>query len=362
MRTAKKLMAFLVLAFVIITTVACNNAETKDKTEQNMKEKETDTKSKSEGIDYKALVNKLNPLPEEWEDELEISNTVNSVGDDVEVESKAYEAFLKLKEDLQKNNGIYIELDSARRSVAEQQKIMYDFIKKYGEVYADKTVAVPGYSEHHTGLALDLYFRLKDEDGNYKDIYYNEDMVMYPHIWEQIHAKLADYGFILRYPDGREHITGYGYEPWHIRYIDDVNAANEIMKQGLTLEEYLSGERLPEVRVNYGKSKRYSHDELAEAVVQIKCEFSKMEGLELHALNYVENEKKAKKALKRINMIFEDADYTQAVCFISSFHTPSDADKNHWEPDKEYTDMKWWLARSKDGEWELVLYGRDDNI
>ena len=107
---------------------------------------------------------------------------------------------------------------------------------RYGSEYAAKTVATPGYSEHHTGLALDLYFRL---DG--KDIYYNEDMVKYPEIWEKIHAKLAKYGFILRYPEGKENITGYSYEPWHIRYIDDVNIAKEIMSQpGFTLEEWLN--------------------------------------------------------------------------------------------------------------------------
>ncbi|MBQ2616678.1 MAG: D-alanyl-D-alanine carboxypeptidase family protein, partial [Synergistaceae bacterium] len=95
-------------------------------------------------------------------------------------EKKAYSAYLLLKEDLQSNDGIEIELDSARRSVAAQKDIMARFIEKYGPEYAAKTVATPGYSEHHTGLALDLYFRL---DG--KDVYYNEDMVKYPEVWRK---------------------------------------------------------------------------------------------------------------------------------------------------------------------------------
>ena len=95
-------------------------------------------------------------------------------------------------------------------------------------------VAVPGFSEHHTGLALDLYLII---DG--KDVVLNEDMVQYPEIWEKIHAKLADHGFILRYLEGKEDITGYSYEPWHIRYIDDPAVAKEIMDEGITLEEYL---------------------------------------------------------------------------------------------------------------------------
>ena len=161
-----------------------------------------------DGIDYLALVNKLHPLPEGWEDALETVTIVNSVGDEVEVEAKAYAAYELLRADLEANDGIYIELDSARRSVAEQQDIMDRFIEKYGAEYAAKTVAQPGYSEHHTGLALDLYFKLRSDDGMFTDVYYNEDMVQYPEIWEKIHAKLADYGSILRYLDGKEHITG----------------------------------------------------------------------------------------------------------------------------------------------------------
>ena len=178
--------------------------------------------AKTDSIDYMALVNKTHALPDDWEDKLETVHMTNSVGDDVEVEKKAYDAYLELKAELEKE-GVYVDLDSARRSVAEQQRIMDDFTEKYGADYAAKTVAKPGYSEHHTGLALDLYLII---DG--KDVVENEDMIQYPEIWSKIHAKLADYGFILRYLDGSEHITGYGYEPWHIRYLDNVDTAKEI--------------------------------------------------------------------------------------------------------------------------------------
>ena len=191
-------------------------------------------------INYLVLVNKLNALPEGWEEALITTTITNSVGDEVEVEVRAYDAYLALKEDLEKNEGIYIELDSARCSVAAQQDIMDRFIEKYGADYAAKTVATPGYSEHHTGLALDLYFRLRGEDGQFTDVYYNEDMVKYPESWEKIHARLAGYGFILRYPEGKEQITGYGYESWHIRYVDSADIAKEITDQGITLEEYLA--------------------------------------------------------------------------------------------------------------------------
>ena len=186
-----------------------------------------------EGIDYLALVNKENKLPDGWEDKLETVTVTNSLGDEVEVEKTAYEAYLKLKDALAAED-VHVDLDSARRSVENQQRIWDDFMEEYGEVYTKRTVAVPGFSEHHTGLALDLYLII---DG--VDVYLNEDMVTYPEIWAKIHEKLADYGFILRYLEGKEAITGYGYEPWHIRYVGSVGIAREIADAGITLEEYL---------------------------------------------------------------------------------------------------------------------------
>ena len=186
-----------------------------------------------QGIDYLVLVNKENKLPDDWEDSLETVTVKNSLGDDVEVEKRAYEAYLELKDDLLKKD-IHVDLDSARRSVAAQQQIWDDFTVKYGEDYTKRYVAVPGYSEHHTGLALDLYLVI---DG--VDVYENEDMVEYPEIWAKIHEKLADHGFILRYLEGKESITGYGYEPWHIRYVRSPELAKLITVQGVTLEEYL---------------------------------------------------------------------------------------------------------------------------
>lgn len=305
------------------------------------------------GIDYLALVNKLNPLPEGWEDALETVRMTNSVGDDVEVEKKACEAYERLKADLFENDGIEIELDSARRSIAAQQDIMDRFIEKYGADYAAKTVAQPGYSEHHTGLALDLYFRL---DG--KDVYYNEDMVQYPEIWEKIHAKLADYGFILRYPEGKEHITGYGYEPWHIRYVDSVEIAREIMSQpGMTLEVWLGAANDPELTIDCGTSELYTREELEEAIVQIKCKFASFAGCELHALRYAGDACNSKENLEWLNSLEDGTAYTQAVEFLSDFHSPIEDGPNAWERDTEYTDYQWWLARAEEGGWQLLSWG-----
>ena len=186
-------------------------------------------------IDYLVLVNKQNKLPDDWESNVELVEVKNAYDEDIKVEKKAYEKYLELKEDLAKD-GITIELDSCYRSVQRQQDLWDEWSAdpEKGPEYVKKYVAVPGYSEHHTGLAIDICLRVNGEL-----VYENDDMIKEKEIFSKIHAKLAKYGFILRYLEGKDDITGYSYEPWHLRYIDDIEAAKEIMDKGLTFEEYL---------------------------------------------------------------------------------------------------------------------------
>ena len=100
----------------------------------------------------------------------------------------------------------------------------------HGEVHAKRYVAKPGYSEHHTALALDL--TPYDTCGNEVQ---DDDYEAYG----KLHPHLHEFGFILRYPAGKEDVTGYPFEPWHIRYVG-VDAAREIYENGWTLEEYVS--------------------------------------------------------------------------------------------------------------------------
>ena len=197
--------------------------------------------------DYLVLVNKQTKLPDDWEAVVELEDATNSVPEDVElnedneyvatdvfkVEKKALEAFRALQADLEKD-GIIILLDSTYRSVARQEELWKEFEEEYGLEYCQKYVAVPGYSEHHTGLAIDVCL-LKDG----VIINDNDQMIAEKEIFGQIHARLADFGFILRYPEGKEDITGYGFEPWHFRYVG-VDAAKEITQAGVTLDEYLA--------------------------------------------------------------------------------------------------------------------------
>ncbi len=168
----KKLICLLTALLMVLTLGGC-------------KKKEEAPAEDDYVLDYLVLVNKLNPLPEDWEQTVRADHFTNTSGNDVEVETKAYAEYLKLKEELEAE-GIYVDLDSARRSIAAQQQIVEEFTELYGADYTAKVVATPGFSEHHTGLALDLYLII---DGVIVDE--NEDVLQHPEIWEIIHSKLA---------------------------------------------------------------------------------------------------------------------------------------------------------------------------
>lgn len=233
----RTVLALLLVALMAVMLCGCGSKDAAPQ-EDSAKTAETDAGVAPEddfddyGLDYLVLVNRETRLPEDWEEKVQLTESTNSVGDKVLTEKNAYAAYLKLKEDLEKE-GIHTELDSAYRSVAEQQKIIDDFTEKYGAEYAAEYAAVPGYTEHHTGLALDLYLIV---DG--KTVYENEDLVKYPEIWAKIHEKLPEYGFILRYP--KDNDLGYPYEEWHIRYVGSPEIAKEIYDRGITLDDYLA--------------------------------------------------------------------------------------------------------------------------
>lgn len=131
---------------------------------------------------------------------------------------------LSLLQQAANKNGFSLPLISGYRSYSTQNTIYNNYIKKWGQEYTDTVSARPGHSEHQTGLAFDVG-QLSNSYGETKE-----------GIW--LKENCYKYGFILRYLKGKENITGYAYEPWHIRYVG-VDIATEIMKKNLTLEEYL---------------------------------------------------------------------------------------------------------------------------
>ena len=122
------------------------------------------------------------------------------------------------------NAGYSMPLLSGFRSYSTQKVLYNSYVQTDGVEAADTYSARPGHSEHQTGLAFDV--------GNIDYGYGDTDAGR----WLNDHAH--EYGFIIRYLKGKESITGYVYEPWHIRYVG-VNVASEIHARGITLEEYL---------------------------------------------------------------------------------------------------------------------------
>lgn len=124
--------------------------------------------------------------------------------------------------------GLPIIVDSGYRSFKYQQVVLDALIKEKGDE-AFKLVALPGASEHQTGLAIDFAYY---ENGIYNDDVKENDKEA---IWLKNNA--WKYGFILRYPKGKEDVTGYNFEPWHFRFVG-LKLAKYLFKNDLTLEEY----------------------------------------------------------------------------------------------------------------------------
>ncbi|MGI5984491.1 MAG: M15 family metallopeptidase [Clostridiales bacterium] len=119
---------------------------------------------------------------------------------------------------------------SGWRSESEQIRIYEDSLAENGREFTQKYVAMPGCSEHQTGLAIDLA-------ENKPDIDFIRPDFPYEGICRRFREKASAFGFVERYPKGREDVTGIGWEPWHFRYVGFPHAAI-MQQQGMTLEEY----------------------------------------------------------------------------------------------------------------------------
>ena len=141
-----------------------------------------------------------------------------------DVDSEANAALAKMFQ-AAKAEGISLTVVSGYRSYERQNTLYNNYVARDGVEAADTYSARPGHSEHQTGLAFDLN-SLEESFGETK-----EGIWLREHCWE--------YGFIIRYPKGKEDITGYMYEPWHVRYLGEA-VAKSVFESGLCLEEYLN--------------------------------------------------------------------------------------------------------------------------
>ena len=173
------------------------------------------------------LVNKYNYLTEDYvPSNLEnISTTYARSG--MQLVKEAKEAFETLSENAKKE-GMNVIAMSSYRSYDYQVNLYNNYVAQDGKEAADKYSARPGYSEHQTGLAVDVYNL---------DLPYTSFEETKEFTWMQENA--YKYGFILRFPKDKVNITGYQYESWHYRYVGK-KVAKEIKDNNLTLEEYIA--------------------------------------------------------------------------------------------------------------------------
>lgn len=176
---------------------------------------------------YSIIINKANPISEDVLNNYTLTNVENNMYNGIKLEKETYNNYLKLKENLLER-GYYINIRSGFRTFNESKTIYNSYQREKGDSYAEKYVAKPGTSEHNTGLAFD--FVISSDKNTYKTNYESDEYFYLENI-----AYL--YGFIIRYPKGKEDVTGYNYEPWHLRYVG-VDLAKYLKKNNLTLEEY----------------------------------------------------------------------------------------------------------------------------
>lgn len=169
-------------------------------------------------VDALYVVNKTHTMPDDYVPPLV------SIGGTHYLQPDAAKAFATMKNAIAQAQ-IPLVVVSSYRSKATQAKLYQSYVQNFGQGFADMYSAKPRSSEHELGLALDL----------------NEDAgldgrgVSTLHRWLAEHAH--EYGYILRYPLGKEAITGYAYEPWHYRYVGE-DIARILSENGWTLEEY----------------------------------------------------------------------------------------------------------------------------
>lgn len=174
------------------------------------------------------MVNAYNPIPENWEDHIVYPPGFSPCGMDERIQQSVQDLINAAYAD-----GVPIWISSGYRSKEKQKSLLEQEIeghlrnglsREQAEIEAKKLVMPAGYSEHQTGLVIDI----NGVDPNFYQTKAYE--------WMTQHA--AEYGFIERYPEGKDHITGINFEPWHYRYVG-VENARAIQQSGLCLEEYI---------------------------------------------------------------------------------------------------------------------------
>ncbi|MDV4151743.1 M15 family metallopeptidase [Clostridium sp. AL.422] len=232
-RRIRRMILLVGIIFIFSTIIVGKYIKKQSISDDQLNVLKDETKSRNETIDVNnnlnniLLVNKDVGLEREYEPEdLEIVSVKSNK--EILLRKEANESLEEMFKDA-KRDGLNLLAVSGYRTYEYQENVYINEVYTNGREYADKYVAKPGYSEHQTGLSVDIlaadYTNMDENFENTKEC-------------EWLHENMSKYGFILRYPKNKESITGYNYEPWHIRYVGTEHSL-KIEEEGLTLEEYL---------------------------------------------------------------------------------------------------------------------------
>lgn len=185
-----------------------------------------ETKESNVNEDYLMLVNKFYHLDKNYtRDDIINANLAYSYYGNSAVEV-VLDNFELMRADVEEELNVHLMINSSFRSYEDQEEI-YNSYKLISLQYADSLAARPGHSEHQTGLAIDITSLENPRVASF------EKSQEYEWLKENCHQ----YGFILRYPEGKENITGYSNESWHFRYVGK-EVAKIIHDEGITFDEY----------------------------------------------------------------------------------------------------------------------------
>lgn len=247
----KKLIITVFIAIIIASCFTLffvwqnNSHELSDKPIfERIKKKQTPEQSKFDKSKYSIqepgslwwIVSKTHPLPEGYEPSDLVTPNVQLNTSKSEEENKISSRVSPSLEKLflaAKADDLSFFLASGYRSAQLQATYYNNYVRTSGQAEADRYSARPGTSEHQTGLALDV---ASTDRVHYLEQAFGSDK---GGVWLAQHA--YEYGFIIRYPEGKESITGYLYEPWHLRFVGK-DLAKELHKNNQTMEEFFNTE------------------------------------------------------------------------------------------------------------------------
>ncbi|WP_455543282.1 M15 family metallopeptidase [Intestinibacter sp.] len=227
MKRKIKLKKSLKILFATIIVICCVNGMKNWHIENISKNNEVNFIAKQRYDDL-ILVNKQNSVGSDYIPKNLVKSNIKFLNSSTEeekyMEKEAAEALEQLVKGAKKDNIILLG-SSGYRSYDTQVNIYNEYYKQKGKDYTVKYVAKPGTSEHQTGFAMDVTNPSRCFDKTSAEA-------------QWLANNAYKYGFILRYPEGKTDVTGYSYEPWHIRYVGK-KVAKEIYNNSETLEEYL---------------------------------------------------------------------------------------------------------------------------